>query len=106
MKKSVCLSQDSNLGSQIYLYGLIQPIQGRNRVKLQREEKPSLPEGRSRIEKSGHSREATMTLFGYICQESVKTNILLHFSTGHAVTFEGKYLKYIGISQEESVFYQ
>ena len=33
MKKSVCLSQVSNLGSQIYLYGLIQPIQGRNRVK-------------------------------------------------------------------------
>ena len=33
MKKSVCLSQDSNLGSQIYLYGLIQPIRGRNRVK-------------------------------------------------------------------------
>ena len=32
MKKSVCLSQDSNLGSQIYLYGLIQPIRGRNRV--------------------------------------------------------------------------
>ena len=75
-------------------------------VKLQREEKPSLPEGRSRIEKSGHSREATMTLFGYICQESVKTNILLHFSIGYAVTFEGTYLKYIGISQEESVFYQ
>ena len=33
MKKSVCLSQDLNLGSLIYLYGLIQPIQGRNRVK-------------------------------------------------------------------------
>ena len=33
MKKSVCLSQDLNLGSQIYLYGLIQPIRGRNRVK-------------------------------------------------------------------------
>ena len=33
MKKSVCLSQDSNLGSLIYLYGLIQPIRGRNRVK-------------------------------------------------------------------------
>ena len=32
MKKSVCLSQDSNLGSLIYLYGLIQPIRGRNRV--------------------------------------------------------------------------
>ena len=32
-EKSVCLSQDSNLGSQIYLYGLIQPIRGRNRVK-------------------------------------------------------------------------
>ena len=32
MKKIVCLSQDSNLGSQIYLYGLIQPIRGRNRV--------------------------------------------------------------------------
>ena len=47
-----------------------------------------------------------MTLFGYICQESVKTNILLHFSIGYAVTFEGTYLKYIGISQEESVFYQ
>ena len=35
MKKSVCLSQDSNLGSLIYLYGLIQPIRGRNRVKTQ-----------------------------------------------------------------------
>ena len=35
MKKSVCLSQDSNLGSLIYLYGLIQPIRGRNRVKPQ-----------------------------------------------------------------------
>ena len=34
MKKSVCLSQDSNLGSLIYLYGLIQPIRGRNRVKV------------------------------------------------------------------------
>ena len=34
MKKSVCLSQDSNLGSLIYLYGLIQPIRGRNRVKI------------------------------------------------------------------------
>ena len=34
MKKSVCLSQDSNLGSLIYLYGLIQPIRGMNRVKL------------------------------------------------------------------------
>ena len=34
MKKSVCLSQDSNLGSQIYLYGLIQPIRGRNRVNF------------------------------------------------------------------------
>ena len=33
MKKSVCQSQDSNLGSLIYLYGLIQPIRGRNRVK-------------------------------------------------------------------------
>ena len=33
MKKSVCLSQDSNLRSLIYLYGLIQPIRGRNRVK-------------------------------------------------------------------------
>ena len=33
MKKSVCLSQDSNLASLIYLYGLIQPIRGRNRVK-------------------------------------------------------------------------
>ena len=33
MKKSVCLSQDSNLGSLIYLYGLIQPIRGSNRVK-------------------------------------------------------------------------
>ena len=32
MKKSVCLSQDSNLGSLIYLYGLIQPIRGRIRV--------------------------------------------------------------------------
>ena len=33
MKKSVCLSQDSNLGSLIYLYVLIQPIRGSNRVK-------------------------------------------------------------------------
>ena len=44
-------------------------------VKLHREEKPSLSKGRSRIEKSGRSREATMTLFGNICQESVKTEI-------------------------------
>ena len=36
MKKSVCLSQDSNLGSQIYLYGLIQPIRGRTRVNCVR----------------------------------------------------------------------
>ena len=81
-------------------------------VKLQREEKPSLPEGRSRIEKSGHSREATMTLFGYICQESVKTNkpdastFFFTFSIGYVVRFEGTYLKHIGISQEESDFYQ
>ena len=38
MKKSVCLSQDLNLGSLIYLYGLIQPIRGRNRVKFRQQE--------------------------------------------------------------------
>ena len=52
MKKSVCLSQDSNLGSLIYLYGLIQPIRGRNRVKkkiMRFKKSPQLPgAGRTR----------------------------------------------------------
>ena len=46
MKKSVCLSQDSNLGSLIYLYGLIQPIRGRNRVN--RDRRVDVPSGEAR----------------------------------------------------------
>ena len=105
MKKSVCLSQDSNLGSQIYLYGLIQPIRGRNRVNVG----PGDPFGRVHYvhhsESSSSSNKLTDPLIVwtwpvFTCLHNFPTNTLHPFSLHINASTQSRHHRFSSIHLE------